>query len=90
MITEFYKKALPSDGVYCVTAISPTSKIPKHKFVESIEEVEPVINEFKKKNTNVFVALSSFKGYSRKADEAKYIRSFFVDLDVGEGKGYES
>lgn len=90
MITEFYKKALPSDGVYCVTAISPSSKIPKHKFVESIDDIEPVINQFKSKNTNVFVALSSFKGYSRKADEAKYIRSFFVDLDVGEGKGYES
>lgn len=72
--------------MYCITAIDPTSKIPKHKFVESINEIEPVINEFKNKNTNVFVALSSFKGYSRKADEAMYVRSFFVDLDVGRGQ----
>lgn len=90
MITEFYKKALPSNGVYCITAIDPITKIPKHKFVESINDIEPVINEFKSKNTNIFVALSSFKGYSRKADQAMYVRSFFVDLDVGEGKGYES
>ena len=33
---------------------------------------------------------SSFKGYSRKADEAQAVKSFFVDLDVGEGKGYNS
>ena len=31
MITEFYKKALPSNGVYCVTAIDPATKIPRHK-----------------------------------------------------------
>tara|TARA_R110000803_G_C11988871_1_gene321655 strand:+ start:4363 stop:7230 length:2868 start_codon:yes stop_codon:yes gene_type:complete len=90
MITEFYRKALPSSGVYCVASIDPVNKIPRHKFVESIDEIESVVNGFIKKNQNVFVALSSFSGYSRKADDAKYIKSFFVDLDVGKGKGYES
>lgn len=87
MITEFYRKALPSSGVYCVASIDPVNKIPRHKFVESIDEIESVVNGFIKKNQNVFVALSSFSGYSRKADDAKYIKSFFVDLDVGKGKG---
>ena len=52
MITEFYKKALPSNGVYCITAIDPITKIPKHKFVESINDIEPVINEFKSSDVN--------------------------------------
>jgi hypothetical protein len=90
MIKEFYRKALPSTGVYCVATIDPIGKITKHKFVENIEELESFVESKKDSKTNIFVALSSFNGYSRKAEEAKAVKSFFVDLDVGEGKGYES
>lgn len=90
MIKEFYKKVLPSSGIYCVATIDPIVKVTKHKFVESIDELESFVESKKNTPTNIFVALSSFKGYSRKADEAKAVKSFFVDLDVGEGKGYDS
>ena len=43
MINEFYKKALPSSGVYCVAAIDPIKKIPSHKFVESIDDIESAV-----------------------------------------------
>lgn len=90
MMKEFYKKALPSTGVYCVATIDPIAKLTKHKFVENIDELAKFVESKKNTPTNIFVALSSFGGYSRKADEAKFVRSFFVDLDVGEGKGYAS
>ena len=90
MMKEFYKKALPSTGVYCVATIDPIAKITKHKFVENVDELAEFIESKKNTPTNIFVALSSFNGYSRKADEAKSVRSFFVDLDVGDGKGYNS
>lgn len=90
MITEFYKKALPSNGVYCVAAIDPIKKIPRHKFVESIDDIQSAVSQFNEEKQNIFVALSSFSSYSRKADDAVYVRSFFVDLDVGEGKGYDT
>ena len=90
MMKEFYKKALPSTGVYCVATIDPIAKITKHKFVENVDELAEFIESKKNTPTNIFVALSSFNGYSRKADEAKSVRSFFVDLDVGDGKGYAS
>jgi hypothetical protein len=90
MIKEFYKKALPSTGVYCVATIDPVAKITKHKFVESIDDLESFVESKKDSKTNIFVAMSSFKGYSRKADEAIYARSFFIDLDVGENKEYKS
>jgi len=90
MMKEFYKKALPSTGVYCVATIDPIAKITKHKFVENVDELAEFIESKKNTATNIFVALSSFNGYSRKADEAKSVRSFFVDLDVGDGKGYNS
>jgi len=90
MIKEFYRKALPSTGVYCVATIDPVAKITKHKFVESIDDLESFVESKKDTGTNIFVAMSSFKGYSRKADEARAVKSFFVDLDVGEGKGYDT
>jgi hypothetical protein len=90
MIKEFYKKALPSKGIYCVATIDPIAKITKHKFVESIDDLESFIESKRDTKTNIFVAMSSFKGYSRKADEAQAVKSFFVDLDVGEGKGYDT
>lgn len=90
MIEEFYKKALPSQGVYCVADIDPLTKKTHHKFVESIKDLVKAIEDKNKQNTNVFVAMSSFDGYSRKADKASYVHSFFVDLDVGESKGYNS
>jgi hypothetical protein len=89
MINQFYTKALPTEGVYCVADINPTTKRTRHKFVESIDDLVKTIDSLSA-STNVFVAMSSFKGHSRKADQASYGRSFFVDLDVGEGKGYES
>ena len=89
MINQFYTRALPTEGVYCVADINPTTKRTRHKFVESIDDLVKTIDSLKA-TTNVFVAMSSFKGHSRKADQASYGRSFFVDLDVGEGKGYES
>tara|TARA_R100001369_G_scaffold73851_1_gene102487 strand:- start:2025 stop:4868 length:2844 start_codon:yes stop_codon:yes gene_type:complete len=85
---DFYALALPDNGSYCVAEIDPTTKRPKHTFVESIDELVSVVQS--KKDTNVFVALSNFKGHSRKADNAISLRSFFVDLDVGQEKEYNS
>mgnify|MGYP003666266065 FL=1 len=76
--------------MYCVAAIDPGSKIPRHKFVESTDDIMAAVNQFDPKKQNIFVALSSFSGYSRKAADAVFVRSFFVDLDVGEGKGYDT
>ena len=91
MIKEFYKKALPSQGVYCLATIEPTGdKRTRHKFIESLDDIEDTINQLSKKPVNIFVALSSFNGHSRKADDAVFARSFFVDLDVGEKKEYQS
>ena len=88
MINEFYKKVLPTEGVYCIATIKDRVK---HYFVESVEEIEPKIEELKsKEDSNIYIALGSFDGYSRKADNALYFRSLFIDLDVGEEKDYST
>ena len=78
MIDEFYKKVLPSEGVYCIATIKDRVK---HYFVESIEEIQPKIEELKsKEDLNIYIALGSFDGYSRKAENALYFKSLLIDF----------
>ena len=95
MIKKFYEKVLPTQGVYCVTGINPTTGKTANKFSETIDGLIDLIEANKKAGNNTFVPPASFNGYSRKGDNAMYSRAFFVDLDVGEakaleGKGYAS
>lgn len=80
MTRQFYEKALPSQGVYCVTGIKDGDV--RNRFAETLDELINTIEELKSQEYNVFVALSSFNNFSRKADNALYSRSFFIDLDV--------
>ena len=90
MIRKFYEKVLPTQGVYCVTSINPTTEKARNQFTESLDGVIELIDAARDDKCNVFVAPASFNGYSRKLEDVLYQRSFFVDLDVGEGKEYSS
>jgi len=80
---------LPTQGVYCITSIGTDKKV-SNKFAETLDDVFTQIETFKKKGVNTFVALGTFEGYSRKADDCLFVRSFFIDLDVGADKDYQS
>jgi hypothetical protein len=80
---------LPSQGVYCVTSID-NNKNARNRFAESLDGLVQLIQELKQSHVNIFVAPGSFIGHSRKADSAAFLRSFFIDLDVGVGKDYGS
>jgi len=95
MTKQFYEKALPSQGVYCVAGIDQTTKKITQRFAETLDQLTEIIERFKQQKLNVFVALATFEGFSRKADDALFLRSFFIDLDVGQekadqGRGYAS
>jgi hypothetical protein len=89
MLKQFYEKVLPSKGVYCITGINK-NKTPTNRFAETLDELEEVVTDLLKSQTNIFVAPGSFKNHSRRADNAAYMRSFFIDLDVGDGKDYDT
>ena len=93
MLKQFYEKALPKQGVYCVSGIEQATKKTTNRFAETLDDVIKLVEKFKSEKQNVYVALGSFDGYSRKADNCLYYRSFFIDLDVSEekaamGRGY--
>jgi hypothetical protein len=87
MLKQFYEKALPTQGVYCISGIDRNGKV-SNRFAETLDDVFEKIDRIKS-NQNTFVALGSFDGYSRKAADCLFVRSFFIDLDVGESKDYK-
>ena len=88
-MNNFYRNILPSQGVYCVTSIGKNG-FARNLFAATLDDLSVTIDTAKSGDNNVFVALNSFKGHSRKADNAAYCRSFFIDLDVGGDKAYDS
>lgn len=87
MLKQFYEKALPSQGIYCVCGIDTNGDATNH-FTETLDDTVALIETLKNRNINVFVAPNSFKLNNRRGENALFSRSFFVDLDVG--KGYDT
>ena len=89
MYEKFLEAILPSQGNYCLCSMSEPSRM-RQRFAEnaSLEELYKLIEKAKKEaHTNVWFALSSFEtAYSRAADDSLYIKSFFLDIDVGKEK----
>lgn len=89
MSQQFYEKALPSQGVYCVTGIKDGNAT--NRFAETLSDMFEIIEELKQSESNVFVALNTYNNFSRKADNAVYCKTLFIDLDVGDdAKKYTS
>ena len=58
---------MPSQGVYCVSGL--TNGRMANRFTETLDGVIEEVEKLKKKNADIFVALGTFEGYSRKADD---------------------
>jgi len=85
--TQFYEAILPPVGPYCVVGIN--DKAVKQTFHNTIEEVIERGDELNRSNINAYFALASFnEPTTRSAENAAYLRAFFLDLDCGENKPY--
>lgn len=84
---EFLAEVLPSPGSghYCVAELSSSRK--KHVFLEDLQEAKPHIRQWLAQKNDVYFALASFADPQggRKADNAQFVRSLFIDMD-----GYDS
>ena len=82
---EFLAVVLPSpdNGLYCAAEL--TTKKKEHNFVQHLDELPATITKWGD-SKDIYFALSTFetKG-KRTADNARYIRSLFIDMD-----GYET
>lgn len=84
---EFLAAVLPSSGVYCVAEFNTKKK--EHIFVSTIADMEPAINKLLGEQRDVYFALANFKeAGTRTADNAKSLKSLFMDIDIGPTKDY--
>ena len=83
----FLKNVLGSDGYYSVLAFNDDRRI--QKFYDSIDAVIHAANNLDTQKLNTFYGLATFKdGTNRKSENVQHLKSFFLDLDCGEGKDY--
>ena len=90
-INTFLHRILPTDGEYCVLALQPKQNRRLQKFYDSIGAVEDAAYDLDNKGYDVYFAMATFEEVgSRKVDNIKKIKSFFLDLDCGEGKDFDT
>lgn len=86
-MTDFLNSVLPDQGTYCSVGIR--SGVVKQAFHLSPADVDVACGTHTAQGTDAYFALATFKDdSSRKADNAAFLRSFFLDLDCGVGKPY--
>jgi len=87
----FLETVLPSEGRYCAVAIDDKQKqIKRQVFVDNLDALERQAQEFDSQGFGSFFALATFDDAgTRKADNARYLKSVFIDMDVGPTKPYK-
>jgi hypothetical protein len=87
-VTDFLNSVLPTQGVYCAVGIR--SGTVRQSFHPTIEDVEAAADGMASQGVDAYFALASFKDAAdgRTADNAAFLRAFFLDLDCGLGKPY--
>ena len=74
----------PDSGLYCVAEL--TTKRKEHKFATDLSQLEESIDQWHAAEKDVYFALSTFEATGKRtADNARHIRSLFIDMD-----GYET
>jgi hypothetical protein len=86
---DFLAAVLPSSGVYCAAEFNTKKK--EHVFVDSLDGLVTAADSFAAQNRDVYFALAAFKeAGKRTADNARVVRSLFIDIDIGDEKKYKT
>ena len=94
--TDFLSNVLPAlseEGKYCVAGIHNNGRI-DHVFVDDIESVNVEAQKFVDQKINAFFGLATYVedkeegGWRRRQPNTQWVKSFWIDVDCGEGKPY--
>jgi hypothetical protein len=82
------RQILPDEGYYCIVGLKDKIK-PQQSFHDNWDDVESKIQDLLEGEFNVYFACASYDELGKRTQEnAKYMQSFWLDLDCGEGKPY--
>lgn len=88
-LKEFLQTVLPSQGMKCCAVIYP-NKVVKHSFTDSIDTLAQQVELLGKTEDTYFACASFGTEQRRTSTNAAYCKSFWMDLDVGESKEYNT
>ena len=81
---------LGDEGHYCILALKPTENRKVQKFFDSIDALLNSAYDYDADGYDTYFATARFEEpNSRKVDNITQLKSFFLDLDCGEGKDFE-
>ena len=83
---DFLATVLPAAGTYCVVGIGRGKTI--QTFYTDLDEVAERAYALSEAGIDAYFALATFSENSRKAQHARAMRAFFIDIDCGPGKDY--
>lgn len=84
---EFLNTVLSGEGYYCIFGAKQDKKI--QKFYPSLETACAVAEDMARNGYDAYFALATYEtGESRKGDNAKQLKAFFLDIDCGPEKDY--
>lgn len=94
---ELLEHVLDTDGWYCIAGLAPdgVDKKPQRFFTQSLDDVEPIATRLVTEGYNAFFSLAKFKegrgaNAKRNYDNALNNKAFWLDIDCGIGKPYET
>jgi len=86
---QFLGAVLGGEGYYCVAGKKNEGSM-KQQFHDSLDAVTEAANNFDGQGHDVYFALSSFADKNRKSDNARDLKSLFLDIDCGTDKPYQT
>ena len=86
MSSQFFDAILPDTGVYCAVGIK--NGIVQQKFFSEKTALYDASQSFKNNGYDAYYACATFKTDERGANNVEAVKSLWVDLDCGDGKGY--
>ena len=86
----FLSSVLASEGLYCVVGLKKGA--PRQTFVETTEEIDGVVEGLMAQGYDAYFGCAKYLNASegRTAQNAKWFKAFWLDLDCGENKPYET
>ena len=86
---KFLRRVLAADGHYCLWVFHRGTGRKTQKFYTTITELADAALDYDRQGWDAYFGTATFvTDYDRTADNAKSLRTFFLDLDCGEGKEY--
>ena len=81
-------RILPCEGHYCLVGLK-TGVSPRQSFHDTLEELQTGAEKLLAGSFNVYYGCATFENKSSRTQEnAKWFKSFWLDLDCGEGKPF--